>query len=81
LKEYILIVLKVRKIYQFDSAYGISSIITMKDENGNFFTWKTSDIDWEEGQDVKVKGTVVKHEEYKGVKTTYISRCKVLENA
>lgn len=59
-----------------------------KDEHGNIFTWKTSDplgywdehgqwVHIDEGTQVTIKGTVKEHSEYKGIKQTVLTRCKV----
>ena len=42
--------------------------------------WFTAkDLDLEKGQAVDLTGTVKKHEEFRGVKTTQLSRCIVKE--
>lgn len=59
-----------------------------KDEKGNVFTWKTGnplgywdeDGQWVcigEGTQITLKGTVKEHSEYKGIKQTVLTRCKV----
>ena len=50
-----------------------------EDENGNQFCWNTTAIIWdiEEGSRVKLKGTIKEHKEYKNVKQTYLTRCKI----
>ena len=58
-----------------------------EDENGNMVIWKTADcLDYEdkkgdyqpikEGWQVKVRGTVKEHSEYRGRKQTALTRCK-----
>ena len=42
----------------------------------NVLVWFTSvDLDFEKGQAVDLTGTIKKHEEFRGVKTTQLSRC------
>lgn len=51
-----------------------------RDENENCFIWKTSRcFNIEEGKQVRVKGTIKAHEEYKDTKQTILQRCKVNE--
>ena len=61
-----------------DGYYGVTHIIKIRSTEGNVFTWFASG--WQnlaKGDRVKVRGTVKKHDEYKGVKQTVLSRCKV----
>lgn len=48
------------------------------DKNGNVFNWFTSRKIGEVGEAVSVMGTVKNHNEFKGVKQTTLTRCKVL---
>ena len=51
---------------------------TFEDENGNTFIWVTSaSKDFEENKTYTVKGTIKAHKEYKGVKQTNLTRCRV----
>ena len=55
-------------------------IHTLKDEQGNVFTWKTGNIiDADLGSVITLKGTIKEHSEYKGTKQTVLTRCKVVE--
>lgn len=47
------------------------------DQNGNVFTWKTSNFLNEDEPPVTIKGTVKEHSEFRGVKQTVLTRCKV----
>jgi hypothetical protein len=75
-----------------DSNYGGSYLITMGDENGNSVKWFASSDpfaprihNWDNpysvtdniGKTVNITGTVKKHEEFKGRKSTMLTRCKV----
>ena len=48
------------------------------DEHGNVFNWFTSRKIGEVGDAVSVMGTIKNHNEFKGVKQTALTRCKVL---
>lgn len=71
--------LTVGKIVSWDSAYGTTHLHLMTDDAGNVFAWKSSSGRLEEGRVYSVKGTVKKHEEYKGTKQTILSRCVATE--
>ena len=47
------------------------------DQNGNVFTWKTSNFLNEDESPVTIKGTVKEHSEFRGVKQTVLTRCKI----
>lgn len=50
-----------------------------EDQNGNVFTWKTTNwLDAQPNEIVTMKGTVKEHVEYKGIKQTALTRCKIL---
>lgn len=73
---------KVLRVIYVENGYGYrptsTAIIKMQDEQGNLFTWFTQVGEMEQGQEYTIKGTVKKHQEYKGVKETVITRCKVI---
>lgn len=58
----------------------IQYLHSFKDEAGNIFVWKTgtSLYNIEENSTVTIKGTVKEHSEYRGIKQTVLTRCKVL---
>jgi hypothetical protein len=58
--------------------YGTTSIYMLKDEQGNCYTWFSSNDVLEEGNEYKLKGTVKDHSEYQGIKQTILTRCKVM---
>lgn len=60
----------------WETDWGITRVYKIVDENGNVFTWKTSSFIAED--EVKtIKGTVKEHKEFRGIKQTEITRCKV----
>lgn len=49
-----------------------------KDDEGNVLIWKTTNyVEAKVGDKLLVKGTIKQHDEYKGVKQTVLTRCKV----
>lgn len=69
---------KVISRTNFETQFGESSRIRMNDLLGNEFVWFTSSrFSFKEGDSIVVRGTVKEHTEYKGVKQTVITRCKV----
>ena len=73
--------------FVFESFYGIQQLYIFKDEENNFYKWKTSKyIVDSKGQSIEmnenkifIKGTVKAHEEYRGVKQTELTRCRILK--
>ena len=66
--------------FSFDSDFGICFIHKFEDIEGNIFIWKTNNnINMDERRALKVKGTIKEHKEYKGIKQTILTRCKVQE--
>ena len=69
--------LTVTRVIDCESDYGVSHGHFFTDERGNVFVWWTGSKRLETGLTYDVKGTVKKHDEYKGVKQTTLTRCKV----
>jgi hypothetical protein len=64
-------------VYETENAYGHVDIVKMRDNDGNLFTWFASGFtDLQRSDRVKLRGTVKKHDEYRGIKSTVITRCK-----
>lgn len=69
---------KVEFTTERDGYYGVTTIIKFRSNDGNVFTWFASGVQtYQRGDRVKVRGTVKKHDEYRGVKQTVLSRCVV----
>ena len=69
----------LKTIRGFDGVYGWTSILTFEDNQGHQFVWKTgSYVEAQEGTEVTLKGTIKAHTEYKGIKQTELTRCKVM---
>ena len=66
--------------FSFENDFGVIFIHKFLDNNGNIFIWKTNNSlrDVEQGNNIKLKGTIKDHIEYRGEKQTHITRCKVI---
>ena len=71
--------LTLQKVFTFETDFGLCRIYKFVDVEGNIFVWKTSKyIAKEEGEEVKIKGTIKDHSEYRGEKQTVLTRCKII---
>lgn len=63
----------------FDDQYGVMYVYNFKDVQGHVLVWFTSKAltTVNEGDTITIKGTVKKLSEYKGIKQTILTRCKV----
>lgn len=62
----------------FDGFYGTTYMHFFFDENDNVFVWSTSKwIDLEQGEQVTATATIKEHKEYRDVKQTVLTRCKI----
>ena len=60
--------------------YGTTFIYKMTDSDGRRFTWFTSIGDaMGMNEELKIVGTIKKHDEWNGLKETHLSRVKVVE--
>lgn len=66
---------EMRIVTSWESVYGTTFIYKILDNVGNVLTWKTSIMVPDEVK--TLKGTVKAHNEYRGVKQTELTRCKV----
>lgn len=70
----------VVKLGSYETAYGTTTVVTFVDEAGNLLVWKASgDPRVTLGETFAVKGTVKKHDVYKGQNQTQLSRCILKE--
>jgi hypothetical protein len=65
-------------IYSFEGGYGVTNLHKFQDAEGNILVWFTGKR-LEEDAVYGGKATVKKHDEYKGVKQTTLTRCKFEE--
>lgn len=65
----------------FDSHFGYMErttwVHTFKDAAGNILVWKTGSCSGFDSDKLRIKGTIKEHSEYKGVKQTVLTRCKI----
>ena len=70
--------LKFVACHSFETQWGTTDILKFLDQEGNVFIWKTSTSQLiEQGQTVKIKGTIKDHSEYAGARQTILTRCKI----
>jgi len=77
--EKIQIELTYVKFFHYDTMFGTIWIHKFEDNNGNIFVWKTSKAltDIKCSDNLKLKGSIKEHNEYKGEKQTILTRCKI----
>jgi hypothetical protein len=62
---------------QFEGQFGVTTLISFKDSEGNSYKWFASGgISVVVGDEVTIKGTVKKNEVYKDTASTVLTRCK-----
>ena len=71
--------LVVEFVKHFDSAFGMMTLTTMKDVDGNVFVHKGSGMGLSKGDAVSIKATIKAHNDYNGIKQTQVSRPVVIE--
>lgn len=70
---------KVTDIHKFNGKYGETTVITFAVDE-NVLIWFTATSQKVNAGDViQLTGTVVDHMEYKGIKTTKLNRCRLVE--
>lgn len=64
----------------FDGDYGVMYVYNFKDVHGHVLVWFTSKAltAVNEGDTITIKGTIKKLSEYKSIKQTVLTRCKVM---
>ena len=63
----------------FDGQYGYMYVYNFKDVHGHLLVWFTSkNLGVDTGDKIRISGTIKKLNEYKGIKQTVLTRCKVL---
>lgn len=75
------IMVKVRSVKcvtSWETDYGITRVYKIIGENGNVYTWKTGKfIDDEESANISIIGTIKAHTEFRGIKQTELTRCRI----
>ena len=63
----------------FETMWGTMYIHKFQDDDGNVIIWKTGKyLDLDDGDRVVVSGKIKEHDEYKGIRQTVLTRCKVM---
>ncbi|MEM8515133.1 hypothetical protein RCH14_004493 [Massilia sp. MP_M2] len=74
-------ILRIDRIIDINTAFGVSRLVMMTDEAGNKFKWKTGacpyDISKGEGKSMVAAFKVKEHDDYKGVAQTAVTHLKV----
>ena len=79
----LVVTFKKRSTYEIPSYAGWGTdtvgINVFRDDAGNCFIWKSASAFFNiaEGSQVRLRGTVKEHSDYKGTKQTILQRCKV----
>lgn len=70
----------VKNVSALQGNWGITSIHRMEDKNGNVIVWfANGSTVLDKGSSYEIKGTVKKHDDYKGIKQTVLSRVAVVQ--
>lgn len=78
IKDKVNLNVKLTRRGNFDTQFGTTFVYTFEDAEGHQLIWKT--VNWLEqkiGESLTIKGTIKAHSEYKGIKQTELTRCKV----
>ena len=68
----------LKSIRGMETRFGYTQLVKFEDANGNILQWWTAvEIKAEVGDQVLLTGTVKAHDEYKGEKSTTVTRCKI----
>ena len=68
----------LKSVRGMETRFGWTTLIKFEDDHGNILDWWTStDVKAEVGDRVLLTGTVKSHNEYKGIKSTTVTRCRL----
>ena len=68
----------LKSVRGMETRFGWTTLIKFEDNCGNILDWWTStDVKAEVGDRVLLTGTVKSHNEYKGIKSTTVTRCRL----
>ena len=68
----------LKSVCEMETRFGYSQLVKFEDANGNILQWWTTvEIKAEVGDQVLLTGTVKAHNEYKGIKSTTVTRCRL----
>jgi hypothetical protein len=79
IKQKISVIGQVVLIRHTQTNFGESTLIQVRDNNGNIVKWWASGYHDEvtEGDEIVIRGTVKAHDEFRGIKQTTLTRCKI----
>lgn len=79
IKERLKFNITVVTIRHIEGVYGVVNVHNMRDDQGRTLVWfANTNSGMEEGKSYTIKGTVKKHDEFKGWKQTVLNRVKVI---
>lgn len=75
------VTIKVISTFPLHTQFGLTTLFTMKDNEGRRYKWFASGVgnEMEVDNTYTIRGTVKKHDEYHGVKDTILTRVKIKE--
>lgn len=77
--EKVALTLTVKVVRYIEGQYGVTTLLIFADAAGNSFKWFASGVhEVEVGQVVELKGTIKDHETYNEVRSTQLTRCKMV---
>lgn len=70
----------VKNVGGYNTAYGYRWVYNFIDEDDNEYSWHaTSNKALSGGMELEISGTIKEHKQYKGVNTTILTRCKIIQ--
>jgi hypothetical protein len=71
---------EVKNICGYDTVYGYRWVYNFIDENKNEYSWhSTVNKSLSAGMWLEISGTIKEHKEYRGIKNTVLTRCKIIK--
>ena len=70
------LIVRVEKAILIQGNYGITTLYTLRDYNGNCYIWNTASKSWQENTEHHIIGSVKGFNQYKGIKETILIRCR-----
>lgn len=72
------LVLTITVAREWDTDYGVQTMLVMEDEQRRTFKWVASKwLPYDAGDKLVITGTVKAHDEWNGIKQTVLTRCKI----
>ena len=66
------------KTVSYEGAFGTGYMYFFRDKDENVFMWGTNKfLEFEKNEELEIIGTIKEHKEYKDIKQTIITRCKI----